>query len=51
MSVTNENIFHNPNNFDPLKHRPPKYDIFGRLVNNKNIIIEKNTCDPRVRTK
>jgi hypothetical protein len=32
MSVTKE-INNNTNTFNPLQHRPPKYDIFGHLVN------------------
>ena len=35
MSVTNEMQY--KNNFDPITHKPPKFDIYGRLVN-KNII-------------
>lgn len=33
MSVTNDIVI-NPYNahFDPVTHRMPKYDIFGRLV-------------------
>jgi hypothetical protein len=33
MSVTSENQL-----FNALTHQPPKYDIFGRLVNNYFII-------------
>lgn len=39
MSITTE-MNKNQINFDPILHRPPKYDIFGRLVNNK-LTIEK----------
>jgi hypothetical protein len=40
MSVTNEiNIQLSNHQFDPSKHRPPKYDLFGRLVNQFYIII------------
>ena len=34
MSVTNDNSA-----FNPLTHQPPKYDIFGRLVNTINNFI------------
>ena len=52
MSITADNNFQsnqNPafnknttNNFDPVFHKPPKYDIFGKIVrlmipNNKGI--------------
>lgn len=30
MSVTNEMQY--KNHFDPITHKPPKFDIFGQLV-------------------
>ncbi len=31
MSVPNEMQY--KNHFDPITHKPPKFDIFGQLVN------------------
>lgn len=39
MSVTNEMQY--KNSFDPITHKPPKFDIFGCLVIKQISIINK----------